>query len=75
MLRNDSDTLMTTTNGLKQAREDYKKFLYARAIHSSHAIQYHRQKIMEHQQVVDGYRSMMKEEKHLTPLEIKFLQK
>ena len=39
MLTNDGDILMTTMNGIEQAREDYKKFLYARAIHSSHMIQ------------------------------------
>ena len=69
MLTNDGDISMTMTNGLKQAREDYKKFLHARAIHSSHAIQYHMQQIMEHQQVVDRYRSMMEEERELSPLE------
>ena len=36
MLMNNGDILMTMTNGLKQAREDCKKFLYARAIHKSH---------------------------------------
>ena len=30
MLMNDSNISMTTMNGLKQSREDYKKFLYAR---------------------------------------------
>ena len=69
MPMNDSDISMTTTNGLKQAREDYKKFLYARAIHSNHAIQYHMQQIMEQQKVVDEYRSMMEDSKDLTPLE------
>ena len=66
---NDGDILMTTIIGLEQAREDNKKFLYARAIHSSHTIQYHMQQIMEHQQVVDGYRSMMEEERDLIHLE------
>ena len=47
MMTNDSDILTTLMNGLKQAREDHKKFLYARAIHSNHAIQYHLQQIME----------------------------
>ena len=55
MQMNDGNILMTMTNGveLEQAREDYKKFLYTRAIHSSHAIQYHMQQIMEQQKVVD----------------------
>ena len=47
MLMNNGDILTTMTNGLKQAKEDHKKFLYARAIHSNHAIQYHMQQIME----------------------------
>ena len=55
---------------IKQAREDHKKFLFARAAHSSHVIQYHMQKIMEHQKVVDDYRSMMEEERDLAPLEL-----
>ena len=46
MLTNDGNTLMTTMNGLEQAREDLKKFLYARAIHSNHTIQFHMQQIM-----------------------------
>ena len=53
MPMNDGDISTTMMNGLKQAREDYKKSLYARAIHSSHAIQYHMQHIVEHQQVVE----------------------
>ena len=69
MLINNGNISMTMMNGLKQVREDYKKFLYARAIHSSHTMQYHMQQITEHQQVVDGYRSMMEEERELTPLE------
>ena len=51
MLMNNSDISMTKTNGLEQAKEDHKKFLYARAIHSNYAIQYHRQQTMEQQKV------------------------
>ena len=57
----DSDISMTMMNGLEQVSEDYKKFLYARATHSNHAIQYHMQQIIERQKVVDEYRSMMME--------------
>ena len=46
MLMNNSDISMTMTNGLEQAKEDHKKFLYTRAMHSNHAIQYHMQQIM-----------------------------
>ena len=47
MPTNDSDILITTMNGLEQVRKDYKKLVYARAIHSNHVIQYHMQQIME----------------------------
>ena len=60
---------MTAMIGIKQVREDNKKFLYARATHSNHTIQYHMQQIMEHQRIVDEYRSMMEEEMDLTPFE------
>ena len=67
---NDSDILTTMMNGLKQAREDPKKLLYARAIHSNHAIQYHMQKTMEQKKVVNEYRSMIVKGMDLTPLEL-----
>ena len=67
MLMNDSDISTTTMNGSEQASEDYKKFLYARAMHSNHVIQYHMQQIMERQKVVDKYRSMMMEGMSLIP--------
>ena len=57
-------------NELKQANGDYKKFLYARATHSNHAIQYHMQQIMERQKVVNEHRSMMVDGMDLTPLEL-----
>ena len=69
MLMNDSDISMTMMNGLEQASEDYKKFLYARVTHSNHAMQYHMQQIMERQKVVNEYRSMMMEGMSLIPLE------
>ena len=43
MLTNNGDISTTAMIELKQAREDYKKFLYARAIDSSHMMQYHMQ--------------------------------
>ena len=69
-MTNDSNISMTTMNGSEQASEDYKRFLYARATHSNHAIQYHMQEIMERQKVVDEYRSMMMEGMSLIPLEL-----
>ena len=44
-------------------------FLYARARHSNHVIHYHMQQIMEHQKVVDEYRSMVEEGRDLIPFE------
>ena len=58
------------TNEPEQVSEDDKKFLYARAVHSNHSIQYHLQQIIEQQKVVDKYRSMMMEGMGLTPLEL-----
>ena len=69
ILTNDSDISMTMMNGLEQMSEDYKKFLYARATHSNHVIQYHMQQIIERQKVVDEYRSMMMEGMGLIPLD------
>ena len=69
MLMNDGNISMTMTNGSEQASEDYKKFLYTRATHSNHVIQYHMQQIIERQKVVDKYRSMMMEGMSLIPLE------
>ena len=68
MPMNDDDISTTMMNGSEQASGDYMKFLYARAIHSNHVIQYHMQQIMERQKVVDKYRSMMMEGMGLIPL-------
>ena len=38
MLTNNGNILTTMTNGLEEAREGYKKFLYTKAIHSNHMI-------------------------------------
>ena len=47
MLTNDSDISMSMMNEKEQVSETDKKFLYARAIHSNHSIQYHMQQIIE----------------------------
>ena len=44
-------------------------FLYARAVHLNHSIQYHMHQIMERQKVIDEYRNMMMEGLDLIPLE------
>ena len=69
MWMSDSDISTTMMNGLEQVSEYYKKFLYARATHSNHVIQYHMQQKIERQKVVDKYRSMMMEGMGLIPLE------
>ena len=56
-------------NEPEQVSEGDKKFLYARAVHSNHSIEYHMQQIIKQQKVVDKYRSMMIEVMGLTPLE------
>ena len=54
----DGDFSMMDTEELEQIEDNNKKFLYARAVHASHMIQHHMQRIFECQQVVDVYRSM-----------------
>ena len=47
MLMNDSDISMSMMNEQESMSEDDKKFLYARAVHSNHSIQYHMHQIIE----------------------------
>ena len=51
------------------ACDDEKMFLYARAVHSNHSIQYHMHQIMERQRVVDEYRNKTMEGMDLIPLD------
>ena len=69
MLMNNSNISMSMMNGQEQVSKEDKKFLYARAVHSNHSIQYHMQQIIKSQKVVNEYRSMMMEGMDLTPLE------
>ena len=69
MLMNDGDILTNMTNEVELMSDDEKMFLYARAVHSNHSIQYHMHQIMERQRVVDEYRNMMMEGMDLIPLE------
>ena len=69
MLMNDGDISMNMTNEEESMSDDEKRFLYARAVHSNHSIQYHMHQIMEQQRVVDKYRNMMMEGINLSPLE------
>ena len=69
MLMNDGNILTNTMNEEESMSEDEKKFLYARAVHSSHSIQYHMHQIIKQQRVVDEYRNIMMEGMNLIPLE------
>ena len=69
---NDCDISANTMNEEESMSDDEKMFLYARAVHSNHSIQYHMHQIMEQQRVVDEYRNMMMEGMDLIPLESNF---
>ena len=47
MLMNNGDILTSMMNEQEPVSEEDKKFLYARAVHSNHLIQYHMQQIIE----------------------------
>ena len=66
---NDGDISVNTTNEVESMSDDEKMFLYARAVHSNHSIQYHMHQIMERQRVVDEYKNMTIEGLDLIPLE------
>ena len=69
MLMNDGDISTNMMNEEESMSDDEKRFLYARAVHSNHSIQYHMHQIMERQGVVDEYRNMTMEGIILIPLE------
>ena len=69
MLTNDSNISTSMMSEQESMSEDDKKFLYARAVHSNHSIQYHMHQIIEWQKVVNEYKSMMMEGMDLTSLE------
>ena len=69
MLTNDSNISVNTMNEVESISDDEKLFLYARAVHSDHSIQYHMDQIMERQRVVNEYRNMTMDGMDLTPLE------
>ena len=69
MLMNDSDISANTMNEEESMSHDEKMFLYTKAMHSNHSIQYHMHQIMERQRVVDEYRNMTMEGMDLIPLE------
>ena len=55
MLTNDGDISTNMRNEEDSMSDDEKKFLYARAVHSSHSIQYHMHQIMEQQKGVQKH--------------------
>ena len=69
MLTNDGDILTNMMNEVESMSDDEKMFLYARAVHSNHSIQYPMHQILERQRVVNEYRNMMMEGVNLIPLE------
>ena len=70
MLTNDGNISMSMMNEQESMSKDDKKFLYARAVHSNHLIQYHMHQIIERQKVVNEYKSITMEGMDLTPLEL-----
>ena len=66
---NSGDISANTTNEEASMSDNERMFLYARAVHSNHSIQYHMHQIMERQRVIDEYRNMTMEGVDLIPLE------
>ena len=73
-LMNGGDISANTMNEEASMSDDERMFLYARAIHSNHSIQYHMHQIMERQRVIDKYRNMTMEGMDLIPLESNLLK-
>ena len=69
MLVNGGDNSANMTNEEESMSDDERMFLYARAMHSNHLIQYHMHQIMERQRVIDEYKNMTMEGMDLIPLE------
>ena len=69
MLTNGFDNSTYTTSEEESMSDNERMFLYARAVHSNHLIQYHMHQIMERQKVIDEYRNMTMEGLDLIPLE------
>ena len=69
ILTNNGNISTSMMNEEESMSEDEKKFLYARAVHSNHSIQYHLHQIIKQQRVVDEYKNMTMEGMDLIPLE------
>ena len=57
------------TEELTQIEDRNKQFLYARAVHANHMIQYRMNEILERQRVVNKYQFMANEGREMIPLE------
>ena len=69
ILTNGFDNSTNTTSEEESMSDNERMFLYGRAVHSNHSIQYHMHQIMERQKVIDEYRNMTMEGLDLIPLE------
>ena len=69
MLTNGFDNSTNMTDEEELMSDNERMFLYARAVHSNHSIQYHMHQIIERQKVIDEYRNMTMEGLDLIPLE------
>ena len=69
MLMDGGNISANVTNEEVSMSDNERMFLYVRAVHSNHSIQYHMHQIMERQRVVDEYRNMTMEGMDLIPLE------
>ena len=66
---NGFDNSAHTTSEEESMSDNERMFLYARAVHSNHLIQYYMHQKMERQKVIDEYRNMTMEGLDLIPLE------
>ena len=66
---NGFDNSTNTASEEESMSDNERMFLYARAVHSNHSIQYHMHQIMERQKVINEYRNMTMEGLDLIPLE------
>ena len=69
MLMNSFDNSANMMSEEESMSDNERMFLYARAVHSNHSIQYHMHQIMEQQKVIDKYRNRTMEGLDLIPLE------
>ena len=69
MPTNNGDISTIDSEELTRIKDKNKKFLYARAVHANHMIQYLMNEISERQRVVDEYQSMADGGREMIPLE------